>query len=97
MNAEFPHWINHEGGNMQTGNPYAFGLKAAALCALVCLSAAPAASAQSMAGDGFWKGKENPDSDYASFLKIEGDRGFYCVLDGKSSFAFRICHAHDER
>jgi hypothetical protein len=66
------------------------GQKAAVLSAAFCLLAAQAASAQSMARDGFWKGKDNPDSEYARFLKIEGDRGFLCTLDGKSSFAFRI-------
>lgn len=75
---------------MQSESRIAKGLKAPALFAIACLFSAHAASAQSLARDGFWKGQDNPDREYARFLKIEGDKGFYCVLDGKSSFAFRI-------
>lgn len=63
------------------------------LTALICLNylcAATAPSAQTMARDRFWQDKENPDAEYARFLKINGDRGFSCTLDGKSSYAFRI-------
>ena len=78
---------------MKPGKIHASGPEAAALFtpfALACLFAFLPASAQSMAGNGFWKDKENPDSEYARFLRFEGDRGFLCALDGKSSFAFRI-------
>ena len=75
---------------MKSGKSDAIGPKAAALSAMVCLLACQATSAQSLARAGFWKSKENPDSEYARFLKIKGDRGFSCTLDGKSSYAFRI-------
>jgi hypothetical protein len=81
---------------MKSGNPIANGPRAAALStfttltALICLCAGASPFAQSMARDRFWKDKENPDSEYERFLKINGDRGFSCTLDGKSSYAFRI-------
>lgn len=75
---------------MKPGNFHAKALKGAAFCAAACLFLSHAALAQSLARDGFWKGEDNPDSEYAHFLKIKGDRGFLCTLDGKSSFAFRI-------
>ncbi len=75
---------------MKTGNPTANVLSASVIGAAACLFLSHAAFAQSMARDGFWKGEDNPDSEYARFLKIKGDRGFLCTLDGKSSFAFRI-------
>ena len=81
---------------MKSGNIIAIGPRAAALSSyrstacLICLCAATAPSAQTMARDRFWQDKENPDAEYARFLKINGDRGFSCTLDGKSSYAFRI-------
>ncbi|MEO6097870.1 MAG: hypothetical protein ABIW76_20310 [Fibrobacteria bacterium] len=60
------------------------------LFTIACQYASTAAFAQSLARDGFWKDGDNPEREYAHFLKIEGDKGFYCVLDDKSSFAFRI-------
>ena len=30
------------------------------------------------------------DPVYASYLKVEADSGYYCVMDGKSSFRFKI-------
>jgi hypothetical protein len=78
---------------MKSVNPIANGPRAATLASLICLiflCAATAPSAQTMARDRFWQDKENPDAEYARFLKINGDRGFSCTLDGKSSYAFRI-------
>jgi len=39
---------------------------------------------------GYWAWIQNPDADYARYLRITGDSGYYCALDGKSGFAFAI-------
>jgi hypothetical protein len=38
---------------------------------------------------GYWKGTDQ-EIGYEKFLRIDGNRGFYCVMDGKSSFAFEM-------
>lgn len=75
---------------MQSESRIAKGIKTPVFFAIACLFSANDASAQSLARDGYWKGQDNPEREYPRFLKIEGDKGFQCVLDGKSSFAFRI-------
>lgn len=54
---------------------------------LVALTLASTAKAQ-LLPDGFWEVREMKD--YETYVRIEGDSGFYCVLDDKSSFAFAI-------
>jgi hypothetical protein len=39
---------------------------------------------------GYWAWTENSTSFYARYLRITGDSGYYCSLDGKSGFAFAI-------
>jgi hypothetical protein len=50
------------------------------------------AGASSAAGpfEGYWKETDVDDPVYQSYLKVEADSGYYCVLDGKSSFRFKI-------
>lgn len=43
--------------------------------------------------EGYWKGSEEVDPIYRSYLKIEADSGYKCVLDGKSSFRFKVLGA----
>lgn len=38
---------------------------------------------------GYWADRNNPDP-YESFVHLQGDRGFKCVLDQKSSFRFQV-------
>lgn len=40
--------------------------------------------------DGFWANRDNGTADYKSYLRIKDSSGFYCVMDGKSSFRFKI-------
>jgi hypothetical protein len=37
---------------------------------------------------GFWSGLD--DGDYEVFLRVDGDGGYYCVMDNKSSFQFKV-------
>lgn len=39
---------------------------------------------------GYWKWSENPGAEFARYLRITGDSGYSCFLDGKSGFAFAI-------
>ena len=41
--------------------------------------------------DGFWAATGNEDADtYPTYLKIKANKGFYCIMDEKSSFAFQV-------
>lgn len=39
--------------------------------------------------EGYWAHRNNPDP-YESYVRLQGDRGFLCVLDQKSSFRFQV-------
>lgn len=39
--------------------------------------------------DGYWRGTEGI-GDYARYLRIDHGRGYYCILDRKSSFWFHV-------
>jgi hypothetical protein len=65
------------------------GRLAAMLCILALSQSARAAESRYIA-QGYWAWSENPDAIYARYLRITGDSGYYCFLDGKSGFAFAI-------
>jgi hypothetical protein len=57
---------------------------------IACGALAPSAGAAAQfVIHGYWM-RYLPESDYEGYLRITADSGFYCVLDGKSSFAFAI-------
>jgi hypothetical protein len=60
-----------------------------ALIFLASIHSAQAAASPYIA-QGYWAWTDNPDADYARYLRITGDSGYYCFLDGKSGFAFAI-------
>ena len=39
--------------------------------------------------DGYWIGKKDPNQ-YETYLRIQNGSGFYCVLDDKNSFRFKL-------
>lgn len=59
------------------------------LFSLVSLHSAQASTSGYIA-QGYWSWSQNPDADYARYLRITADSGYYCSLDGKSGFAFAI-------
>ena len=61
-----------------------------ALSAAILAGAPRARAGTQFMVKGYWKWTENPAGDYERHIRISGDSGFYCVLDGKSSFAFDI-------
>lgn len=56
---------------------------------IVLAGAALAASAATGPFEGFWE-RSDESAEYDSFMKVEADSGYLCVLDGKSSFRFKI-------
>jgi hypothetical protein len=64
-------------------------LAAASLCILASARFAQAREGSYIA-QGYWAWTENPTAEYSRYIRITGDSGYYCFLDGKSSFAFAI-------
>jgi hypothetical protein len=59
---------------------------------LILLASAHSAHAKESRyiAQGYWASTENPDAFFARYLRITGDSGYSCHLDGKSGFAFAI-------
>lgn len=55
---------------------------------LTCSLASLAAGADFI-GEGYFKAMAG-SGDVQRYIKIEGDSGFYCIMDGKSGFRFKI-------
>lgn len=70
------------------GNRIASGIFAS--LALVSAPALPARAGTPFIVSGYWKWTQNAAGDPERHVRVSGDSGFYCVLDGKSSFAFDI-------
>ncbi|MBW8888549.1 MAG: hypothetical protein JF616_12400 [Fibrobacteres bacterium] len=70
-------------------NQISLGRLIASLCILALAHSSRAASSGYIPR-GYWAWTQNPDADYARYLRITGDSGYYCSLDGKSGFAFAI-------
>ncbi len=64
-------------------------LLSASLCILSSALSAQA-SANRFIVEGYWKWSENPGAEFPRYLRITGDSGYSCFLDGKSGFAFAI-------
>lgn len=60
-----------------------------ALLILPSAHSAQAAESRYIA-QGYWSWTENPTVFFARYLRIAGDSGYSCSLDGKSGFAFAI-------
>lgn len=55
----------------------------------IACSLAPLAMGADFLGQGYFQAMPGPDT-VPKYLKIQGDSGFYCILDDKSSFRFKI-------
>jgi hypothetical protein len=56
---------------------------------LLAMSLAALARGENYIGQGYYQAMPGPDT-VPKYVKIQGDSGFYCILDGKSSFRFKI-------
>ncbi|MDQ2999731.1 MAG: hypothetical protein M3Y08_00510 [Fibrobacterota bacterium] len=57
--------------------------------AAIAMAASPTfADSWAFEAEGYWI--DNEVQDYERYIRIEKDSGFYCVLDGKSGFFFKV-------
>jgi hypothetical protein len=58
----------------------------------VLLLASATLSVPAAAGpyQGYWRKLDVEDPTYAGYLKVVADSGYYCIMDGKSSFRFKL-------